>query len=473
MDTSFDLPDSTDWISTSLASFEPLEAALRCQVCKEFYDTPMITSCSHTFCSLCIRRCITTDGKCPACKNNIQADKLRVNGVVRDIVERFQEARPKALELARKDKEEGKETEGGKKRKLDETDLEEEAPVRQTRSRKTRSKCLSGNGEQEAPIEVPDSEDEGEDGDEFLPDGMARCPVCQKAMKEEHVFPHLDVCPSLQKSGGHNTRSPTNNTFRTSLQPQPKKESSPAQRLPQLNYSLLKDNALRQKLHALGIPTGGNKNALIRRHTEWLNLWNSNCDSTHPKSKKQLLKELDTWDKTQGGNAVTLETKIMKKDFDGKSHATTHKSHFDDLIADARKKRAPPAENKEPEGGKQEDGQANGTTDGPGEDNTEPQKEPQPTIEMPKPYESNEEALATIGEKVEQANQEDSTLLSLSQEVSSISKASAKSASESTEVLSEPPSGLSNPFSSSPRKLPMFQVPQDPIVDMENSTSVR
>src|SRR5215469_15342374 len=59
MDTISDasLPDPTDWLNTSLPSFATLESALRCQVCKDFYDTPMITSCSHTFCSLCIRRC--------------------------------------------------------------------------------------------------------------------------------------------------------------------------------------------------------------------------------------------------------------------------------------------------------------------------------------------------------------------------------------------------------------------------------
>ena len=68
MDTSFDLPDSTDWINTSLSAFEPLEAALRCEVCKEFYNNPVITSCHHTFCSICIRRCITADGKCTSCK---------------------------------------------------------------------------------------------------------------------------------------------------------------------------------------------------------------------------------------------------------------------------------------------------------------------------------------------------------------------------------------------------------------------
>ncbi|OCL04313.1 hypothetical protein AOQ84DRAFT_226128, partial [Glonium stellatum] len=51
--TTFTIPDSTDWLPTPLASLTPLEVALRCQVCKDFFDTPMLTSCAHTFCSLC------------------------------------------------------------------------------------------------------------------------------------------------------------------------------------------------------------------------------------------------------------------------------------------------------------------------------------------------------------------------------------------------------------------------------------
>ena len=90
MDSSFDLPDSTDWIKTSLPAFEPLEAALRCEVCKEFYNNPVITPCNHTFCSICIRRCITSDGKCPSCKTGCSSDKLAPNIAVREVVMRFQ-----------------------------------------------------------------------------------------------------------------------------------------------------------------------------------------------------------------------------------------------------------------------------------------------------------------------------------------------------------------------------------------------
>lgn len=118
---------------------------------------------------------------------------------------RFQEARPKALDLARADKEDKANLESGKKRKLDETDIEEGENVRQTRSRQTRTRSDRNGGTVDATIEILDSEDDGDE--EFLPEGMAKCPICNKQMKAEQVYNHLDVCPGQDVSQGRSTRS--------------------------------------------------------------------------------------------------------------------------------------------------------------------------------------------------------------------------------------------------------------------------
>lgn len=99
MDGLSELLDPSDWLQTSLPQLTPLESVLRCQVCKEFYDTPMITSCSHTFCSLCIRRCLTNDGRCPACRSPDQEIRLRRNWSVQEIVNAFRHARPTLIQL--------------------------------------------------------------------------------------------------------------------------------------------------------------------------------------------------------------------------------------------------------------------------------------------------------------------------------------------------------------------------------------
>lgn len=122
------------------------------------------------------------------------------------------------------------------------------------------------------------------------------------------------------------------------------------ERLPQLNYSLLKENALRKKLSDIGIPSGGPRALLIRRHTEWVNLVNANCDSTRPRTKRELLYELDVWDKTQGRQILNSSTggsstsSVMHKDFDGVAWAASHDQDFQSLIAKARGKTIPKLE---------------------------------------------------------------------------------------------------------------------------------
>lgn len=96
-----ELSDPTDWIGTPLSALMPVEQAFRCHVCKDFYTSPMLTSCNHTFCSLCIRRCLSVDGKCPLCRANDQESKLRGNWALREAVDAFTPSRPAMLEFAR------------------------------------------------------------------------------------------------------------------------------------------------------------------------------------------------------------------------------------------------------------------------------------------------------------------------------------------------------------------------------------
>lgn len=112
------------------------------------------------------------------------------------------------------------------------------------------------------------------------------------------------------------------------------------ERLPAINYSILKEGVLRKKLKDLGIPNTGPRQLLQRRHTEWMNLWNANCDSKWPKTKWELLRELDAWERTQGGNAnpSSHDSTIMDKSFDKAAWSTSHGDDFKQLIANARKK---------------------------------------------------------------------------------------------------------------------------------------
>lgn len=380
MDTNFSIADSTDWLGTTLAAFAPLESALRCQVCKDFFDTPMMTSCSHTFCSLCIRRCFAADGRCPTCRAADQDSKLRRNWTAQELVDSFQAARPQALELARKDAasiesasghDEGKRTRRGGnnkglKRKLEVRDSEDEEELDEGEAarrpaRKTRTQPRRSAASPQTP-EVIELDDDGasdfvdDEEEEREPrDGLVACPMCNKRMKEQAVFSHLDRCDGPAKDGGsaRSTRTQQSRPVtaphplqqRTSKGPASSRNTEPLARLPQLNYSLLKDNALRKKLADLGIPQSGTRAQQIRRHTEWANLWNANVDSLRPRTKRELLLELDRWERSQtmeSGGIVggSSGAQAMKKDFDGDGWAKNNKSHFDELIASARGKRA-------------------------------------------------------------------------------------------------------------------------------------
>ena len=166
-DDSFDIADSTDWLGTPLSKFADVDSLLRCQVCKDFFTTPMITSCSHTFCSLCIRRCLNNDSKCPTCRSNDQEVKLKSNAVIEDLVEAFKRARPAALELARKPVVESIVTSPKRKRERSDLDEGDDKASKRTRAstRQATRRLESTEAAQEAVIVI----DEGNNDADFEP----------------------------------------------------------------------------------------------------------------------------------------------------------------------------------------------------------------------------------------------------------------------------------------------------------------
>lgn len=161
-------------------------------------------------------------------------------------------------------------------------------------------------------------------------------------MKEEAVFLHLDTHNEANEAqrtdSSRRRRSPSVDIIGES-----RRKVKPPDRLPQINYSLLKDTALRKKLAELGIPNAGSRNLLIRRHAEWVNIVNANADSSRPKTKREMLRELDIWDRSTGRSIANNSSdqgavgSVMNKQFDGTAWSLSHSSEFQDLISKARK----------------------------------------------------------------------------------------------------------------------------------------
>lgn len=174
----------------------------------------------------------------------------------------------------------------------------------------------------------------------FIDDGLVECPICTWRMEPQKVDRHLDTnCPGEPRPQPIPSR-PNKFGFATARNNKP--AATPG-RLSALNYSLLNETKLRKKLLDLGIPSWGSRLVMEKRHKEWVMIWNANCDSVRPKVKQELLRDLDTWERTQGGLAPTssvaasLGAQIKDKNFDGAGWSTKHNDSFKDLIANARK----------------------------------------------------------------------------------------------------------------------------------------
>ena len=135
----------------------------------------MITSCSHTFCSICIRRALSNDGKCPMCRASEQELKLRSNWSMEETVEAFSKARAAALSLARSHGLDGSSRSRSPKRKASEAHVSHEPKRLRTSARLSRTRGETGVPVDVTPSEeveeqvVPDSNNDDED-DDYVPD---------------------------------------------------------------------------------------------------------------------------------------------------------------------------------------------------------------------------------------------------------------------------------------------------------------
>jgi E3 ubiquitin-protein ligase RAD18 len=231
-----------------------------------------------------------------------------------------------------------------------------EIPIRATRSRSRRA--LQGSPRSEERSVVEDSEDDGSqylEDSSSLPDkpssapddGLVACPMCNNRMKEDAVFTHLDQCDGVDRSSIQQKDPMTTGKQSTSVAYSILSPTKARQRLGALNYSLLTETALRRKLAEIGIPSYGPKPLMQRRHMEWMNLWNASCDSTNPEPKRELLRELDLWERTQGRHIMNAQgpSGVMAKNFDPEGWTKSNKHNFVDLVRKARDKAHKPMPN--------------------------------------------------------------------------------------------------------------------------------
>lgn len=85
------IDDPLDFKSSHL---QTLDENLRCPICKEFYDTAMILStCSHSFCAICIRRSLASEQCCPKCRTPSHDSNLHNNYDMDNVINAWKQSR--------------------------------------------------------------------------------------------------------------------------------------------------------------------------------------------------------------------------------------------------------------------------------------------------------------------------------------------------------------------------------------------
>lgn len=74
---------------------EGVDEDLSCSICFEVFREPVTISCGHTFCRLCLRRCLRTKEECPECRLPQKRDtKFSTNTATQKVIERLKIGRP-------------------------------------------------------------------------------------------------------------------------------------------------------------------------------------------------------------------------------------------------------------------------------------------------------------------------------------------------------------------------------------------
>ncbi|XP_053172049.1 E3 ubiquitin-protein ligase RAD18 [Scomber japonicus] len=346
------LPTETDLLP-SLACLKNVDALLRCPICFDFLNISMMTKCSHNFCSLCIRKFFSYKLLCPVCNAQATEQDLRNNRLLDDLVVNFQTARqhfskatfdsppisPKTPVSAVKCK-----TPREKVQKCSNSVLShffqkrpKTSPTKETQQDGSVSHCVkqgkvqnahTNNGNdadlnsvtgqgpvnvKEEPMDVGETsfqglmsikqEDTGSTSmgtwDETAhssspskePVIKVDCPVCSVSVSQKFINHHLDTCLS---------RGEKKESLRSSL-------GKARRPMGKVVYNLLSMQELKRRLKECHLSVQGSRDQLIKRHQDFVHIYNAQCDSINPKAAEDVAKEVEANEKIR--NQLKKKTK--------------------------------------------------------------------------------------------------------------------------------------------------------------------
>ncbi|KAI9269948.1 hypothetical protein BY458DRAFT_510355 [Sporodiniella umbellata] len=309
MDPSID--DPNDFESKDL---QKMDQHLRCAICKELYTSAsMITSCSHSFCSLCVHRCLSEETVCPQCRKEAFTNNIVPNPDLDNFVRLWQNAR-KTLQS------------------VDNILHGKSDPIETLpRSTQRRSSRLEKKTEDAEKWSSPSRETTGEE--KLSSTTLVECPICAQHMKYVVLDKHLDGC---MKGDSRIPPSPPSRPLASSS-----KTVYLGKKPGKVVYAMQTDKDMKKILKDLGLPEEGDKAQKIWRHREYSNLYHANVDCHKPVSMDTLLRRLAEMERTQG---ASKNNQAKRKHFDADTYNDKYKDEFTKLIQAAQKRKKPSKE---------------------------------------------------------------------------------------------------------------------------------
>ncbi|ODV86477.1 hypothetical protein CANARDRAFT_185214, partial [[Candida] arabinofermentans NRRL YB-2248] len=319
------ITDPSDWLKTEYPNLSGLDSLLRCHICKEIIKAPVLTSCDHIFCSVCIRRSLAGSKKCPLCLEETYESKLRKVLLLDEIAIWFSKNRAHLLEKFQ--------------------------PIIKQRT---------GSDEEDSQDVI---EIESDSNSSSTEPKLVECPICSDFMTAKELQEtHIDKCLSREETGDtkqdqtkqkKDTNTGTLSSFFKKSKPNKSSSSSPAPvALLNTNHQqqpeAIKRNSrlssfdptmttpkLKNLLSSMKISIQGTRHQLEMRFKEYINLYNANLDSMSPVADKVLISRLSKWESLSNGKPTNPNANADKK-IESKEWRKKYKSDYDDLIEKAR-----------------------------------------------------------------------------------------------------------------------------------------
>ncbi|XP_075687973.1 E3 ubiquitin-protein ligase RAD18 isoform X3 [Rhinoderma darwinii] len=337
----------------SRSLLQDLDDLLHCGICFDYFNIAVIIpQCSHNYCSLCIRKFLSYKTQCPTCCVAATESELRNNRLLDDLVRTFISARkqlsqslldssPQSPRGPSTDKMATSRTRGGAGKEIKQENRSMDKFLVKTSTRISKRSSDATNKSMDGDLSAPSSstrsvKQEPDVMDQSLEEISApntpstslakvkvECPVCGVGILEQYVNNHLDSCL---------TRDEKKESLRSSVQ-----KRKP---MAKVVYNLLSERDLRKRLKEIGLSTQGSKQLMIRRHQEFVHMYNAQCDSLSPKSAAEIVSEIEKNEKIrsaleakqESGMTFTKEQSEEQIDEIHQDYRKKHKNEFRHLI---------------------------------------------------------------------------------------------------------------------------------------------